>query len=153
MRLVNLGEEGIALGIEADPRQVQAIGLRQAQLVELRAADQHQLFGILFTGPGVGTGDCLFQGGEHLGTFQAQVRLATDDDVEAPRQGPAERVPGLATHDDRLAQGQCLEVLEVRRQVPGQLVVAADDAVVREGGDQRKGECLVHDGEHSRATK
>ncbi|MCY1186755.1 hypothetical protein D9M73_276590 [compost metagenome] len=38
-------------------------------------------------------------------------------------------------------------MLEVRRQVPGKLVVAADHAVLRERGDQAEGQGLVHGGE------
>ena len=103
----------------------------RAQLIELRAADQHQFFGVLFTRPGIGALDGRFQAGEHLGALQGQARLAADHDIEPARQRPTERIPGLAPHDDRLAQSQGLEMPEVRRQMPGQLVVAADHAVVR----------------------
>jgi hypothetical protein len=47
-----------------------------------------------------------------------------------------QRVPGLAAHDDRMAQRRSLQVRQVFRQVPGQRVVAANHAVGRSRKNQ-----------------
>src|SRR5450830_1096545 len=49
-------------------------------------------------------------------------RIAGDDDVAALGQGPPDRFKGLAAHDDGVAQGDPLEMGQVFRQVPGQLL-------------------------------
>src|SRR5690606_41778877 len=52
------------------------------------------------------------------------------------RRRAANRLPGLATHDDRLAECHPLEVTQILGQAPRQGIVAANDAVARHGPDQ-----------------
>ncbi|MCY1356125.1 hypothetical protein D9M69_425670 [compost metagenome] len=145
--LRNFREVCVAFRSQFHAGEVEAVGPGKALGIELGAADQHQLRSACVARPGVGALDGSFQAGEDFRAFQHQSFLATDHQVEPARQRAAKGVPGLAPHDDRLAEGHGLEVLEVRRQVPGQLVVAADHAVLREGGDQAEGQGLVHGGE------
>src|SRR3546814_4434598 len=60
------------------------------------------------------------QGGDDLGALGLEGGVAGDDEVRAPRQRLADRLPGLAAHRHRLAEGLRLEELEVAREVPGQ---------------------------------
>ncbi|MCY1408822.1 hypothetical protein D9M71_241520 [compost metagenome] len=147
---IQLGEPGIAFRLQGYAGQVEALRNRLCLGIQLRAADQHQLVHTLFPRPGVGALQGGLQRGKHLGAFQGEARLAADHQVEPAGQRAAQRVPGLAAHDDRLAEGHGLEVLEVRRQVPGHAVVDADHAVFREGGDHGEGEQgLIHGREDS----
>lgn len=53
---------------------------------------------------------------------------AADHDVFSTRQGTANGFVGFAPHDNGFAHGNLFEVLEVRRQVPRELIFVADDA-------------------------
>src|SRR5690606_15314427 len=68
--------------------------------------------------------------------------ITADHQVGAPGQRPAQRDPGVAAHDNRMPQGDALEVRQVGRQAPGQGVVAANDAVFGVGDDE------LYDGWH-----
>ena len=81
--------------------------------------------------------DRPFRRTDHGAAFGLETRLPGYDDVLPARQGAADGFPGLAPHDNGLAERQLLEMLQVGGQVPRQLVVAADDAVARHGPDQR----------------
>src|SRR5690606_16605284 len=81
----------------------------------------------------------------------AQIRLAADHDIQPARQRATEGIPGLAAHDDRLAEGHGLEVLEVRRQVPGHLVVETDHPVAGQGGDHGEGKSSAIHGRENNA--
>ena len=73
--------------------------------------------------------------GHPLGTV---VGIAGHYDVLAPGQRPAgEGFKGLAAHDDAVACGDGLEVLEVGRQVAQELPVSADCTVGVDGYDSR----------------
>src|SRR5690606_38267705 len=65
-----------------------------------------------------------------LGTEAA---IAGDDDIEPTGQGTAETFERLSPHHHRLAEGLCLETLQIARQAPRQTAVAPDDAVPCDG--------------------
>src|SRR5262245_3343982 len=70
-------------------------------------------------------------------------RVLCDHDALAARQRLADRLERLAPHDHRLAPGQRLEALEIGADMPGHLIVEADDAVLGHGDDED--DCgLVH---------
>lgn len=80
--------------------------------------------------------DGVFQAVRYTCTGRLPAGLTRDDDVGAAWQGPKTRrqgVPGLAPHDDGPATGQALEMDQILRQVPGQLVVVANHAVAGAG--------------------
>ena len=56
--------------------------------------------------------------------------VAGDYDVAAAGEWAADGLEGLATHDDGVAFGRGLEVLEVGAEVPGHLAVEADGVVL-----------------------
>ena len=58
--------------------------------------------------------------------FELQPRLPRHHDVVPAGQRPPDRVPGPASHDDRLAERQALEALQVLGQAPGQASFAPD---------------------------
>ena len=65
------------------------------------------------------------------------IALAADDDVRPSRQRLAsDLIERLAPHDHVMPHRQRLEALQIGRQVPRQLVVAADDAVRGDGGEE-----------------
>ena len=79
-----------------------------------------------------GQGEGRIDGVRDLGAVGAPVRLAGDDDVAAPGEGPEarrQRVPRLAAHDDGGAQRHLLEVGEVFRQMPRHDAITTDGAV------------------------
>jgi hypothetical protein len=102
--------------------QMDAARQRQALPVDLGTADDHQ-------GIAAGEGTCLLHGADHPGVARRELRRAAHDDVGSLRQGLAYRFIGLAAHQHRLADGQRLEMPQIRRQVPGQPVAASDDVV------------------------
>jgi hypothetical protein len=108
------------------------IDARQHLRVEVRTAHDHH-----FLGAGVGCDPQRLVDAVHDDTAGGlKPRIACHHDIHPPRQGAADRFPGLAPHDQRLAHGQLLEMLKVGRQPPGQAVVATDDAVLGERRDQ-----------------
>ena len=82
------------------------------------------------------------RGVHDLGALGRPLRVAGHDDV-APAgkrlEAGIERVPGLAAHDDGVAEGQLLEMGEVLGDVPRHPARGADDAVVRLGPDEGEG--------------
>jgi hypothetical protein len=66
-----------------------------------------------------------------------EARLSRHDDVLATIERLADRIIGLAAHDDRLAQGDLAEALEVGGEPPGQFAIAADEAIFGHGYDKR----------------
>ena len=73
---------------------------------------------------------------EGLDALVTPRRIAGDDDIAPSRQRASDRVESLAAHDDGLAEGHALEVGQVFRQVPGELVVYPDAAPGVDGHDQ-----------------
>ena len=117
-------EKGIGAGDGGvNPGDEQGVGQRQREAVDGRATDDEDFVaaGADKGGGKVGAGVCIGQG---------ECRIAADDQILSPRQRTANAVPGFASHDDRVAEGLRLEVLQVARQVPRHFAVAADGAVV-----------------------
>ena len=76
-----------------------------------------------------------FEGGGLFDAGRGPVRIARDDHVAPVRAGAADRLEGLAAHQDRAADGHSLEMLEVFGKVPGHVVAVADDTVAGDRGD------------------
>ena len=57
------------------------------------------------------------------------MRAAYHDVAPSGKGTPAEREPGIVTHDDGMAGGHPLEVLQVAGDVPGHPVALSDGAV------------------------
>src|SRR3954471_21901257 len=71
-----------------------------------------------------------------LGALRLPPAIARNNDVTTARENPRQTVEGLPAHDHDAAHRQRLEALEVRGDVPRQLAVLADDAVLRTRDDQ-----------------
>src|SRR3546814_18684969 len=65
--------------------------------------------------------------------------IAADHKIGAAGQGPAQRFPGVAAHNDGVPKRRALEVRKIGRQAPWQGVVAPNDAICRVGDDQLYG--------------
>src|SRR6185312_14086253 len=63
-------------------------------------------------------------------------KVARDHDVGATIERTADRLEGLATHDDRPIDRERAEMGEIGFQPPWKLAFAADDSVLADGGDQ-----------------
>src|SRR6185436_15777204 len=119
---VEFGKIDISREIFLDQRELKPVGDRQALAVDLGAAgDEH----LVVT---AAQRERLFDGTGHEHAFRRIALLARDDHHAPPGQGPAaDRVEGLATHDQDVAHGELLEAPEIGRQPPGHPVVPADD--------------------------
>jgi hypothetical protein len=80
----------------------------------------------------------LLDRGHRLHAVERHLLAAGQHQVQPARQGTAERLRGPAPHQDRLADGQRLEALEIIGQLPRQVVVTADAVVAVKRGDQRE---------------
>src|SRR5205814_3221148 len=123
-------KEGVAVEVGVDLGQYQLVGQRQHFGIDLTAADHEDL------GLAAHQRECRRQRVCPLGAVSMPFWVACDDDVATPRQWPADRVPGLAPHDHRVAERRALEKFQVFRDADQQLVVLADGAVARDGGDE-----------------
>ena len=120
----NQRKEAVGIGdCRVDVRDQQDIGQRHGAVIKLAAADDIKR--ITLRGG---------EGGRQVGADsrigQGQRRIAADDEILPPRQGAANAVISFATHDDRMTEGMPLEMLQITRQVPRHLIVAANGAVV-----------------------
>src|SRR5436190_23686563 len=73
----------------------------------------------------------------HRRTVETKLLLAADDNVLPPGQRLADRIPGLAAHDDRVTDGKRAKMSQVLGQAPGQAITGADGAVARDCGNER----------------
>ena len=105
---VNFGEEGIGLcRCIVNVGDAELVGYRQGFLIDTRPSDDVNFL--------IGTAgrEGSFQRVETLGTRELDV-LTRKHDVAAVGQGTfRQRLEGLATHDDGMAGGQCLEAFQV----------------------------------------
>ena len=111
----------------------QAVCVWQGHGIHLGTADHPQILACRALRQG------LIQGGHTPGPVCVPVVLTCQDQVEPARQRAKTRgqgVPGLAPHQHGAAQGELTKVRQVLWQVPGQGVVAPDDAVVGAGVNQ-----------------
>src|SRR5262249_9125591 len=77
-----------------------------------------------------------FERSHYLGVVEAIERIAGDDNIRAIGKRPAQRLVGLAPHDDRLADGFFLKLLEIARNLPRQIAVLAHHSVFGNGDDE-----------------
>ncbi len=117
-----------------DPGQVEPVGPRQRQAVDLGAAGDERLVVARRRRPL----ERLREIGAALGAGGRERRGARQDQDRAAGERPADRLPGLAADDQVVAHGQPPEAPQVRRQLPGQIAGPADDAVVGDRGDDRQ---------------
>src|SRR2546429_5681692 len=64
-------------------------------------------------------------------------RVASQDDADAVRQRPADRVIGAPSHDERLSHGERAHAPHVVRESPGKSAPLPDDVVAVEREDER----------------
>ena len=123
--LIERWEVRITCDLLLDLGDVQRIRQMQGLRIDVGAADDEN-FRIIATDR-----DGVRQGMRDQATFKLQVAVARDHHRAAPRQRFADGVEGLASHDQVMPHGQRLEMLEVLRAAPGQVVVHADGPVLR----------------------
>ena len=121
---VNRRKEAVGIGdCRMDMRNQQGIGQRHGAVIKLATANDIKRVALRS-----GKGGRQVGADSRIG--QSQRQIAADDEVLPPRQGAANAVISFAPHDDRMAEGMPLEMLQITRQVPRHLIVAANGAVV-----------------------
>ena len=132
-------EFSVAVIVLVDDRQIQAIGLGQGLAVDFTPPDDENLVDAVFLSDVFRGFDGFIDAGGGDQSVGGRLGVAADDDVGAFGQGfAAQRVPGLAAHDDRFAQRRAFEIFEIFRDVPRDLVALPDDVIFghgRDGGD------------------
>lgn len=120
-------EESVAFDGALDEGEVDIGAKGQGLGVDLGAATDEDVAGL-----GVGMQLGKVRNGLDTRVGEAGARK---DDGRAIGKRLANGLEGFAAHDDDVAGGHLLEPLEVLRQVPGDFVALADDAVEGHGGD------------------
>src|SRR5690554_6277115 len=125
----------VALGGRLYVRDVEAVGAGDGLGVDLASADDRNLVGPGARRLGAGEIERCIEVRRKVDGPTADIAQAGDDNVEAIRQWLADRLERTAPHDDRLAERQPPETLEIRREPPRHLSVAANDTVAGDRGD------------------
>jgi hypothetical protein len=125
--LVEVRKQCVPLDDRVDPRDVHAIGKRERLPVDLSAARHEDL--VIIPGNVKSRGERVCHG--H--TVNVKLRIPGHDHHDPTGQRTPHLIPGLASHDQVMAQGESLEPLEIGRHPPRQVAVKADHAV---GGDR-----------------
>ncbi len=139
--VVDDGEIGVAaLEAGVNQREVQRVDTVDRRAVNLLTAnDKHRL-------GHRGKFESLLGRVRHDGTLGLIVGLARNHNVLAAGQGTfRKRLKGATTHDDAVAHGQRLEVLQVGREVAQQLALAAYGVVGCYGDDGGDVLVVTHD--------
>src|SRR5215212_2509842 len=127
----------VALGLQVDLGQVDAVGARQHQRKNLPTADDGDFLAACPAGThrrfrqcGLGIGD------DGRAWRFIPARAANDDIVAAGKRALRQALPGLAAHDQRLAHGDRLEKPHIGGKLPWQPAIATYDAVLRDGDNE-----------------
>lgn len=110
-------------------RGINVISPRQCLAVKAGSADDKHFF--IFGC----RRECRLNRSDDDKTLRMEAWVAADDEIDATGQRPAEGLTGLSSHDDVVPVGKGAEALEVSRQMPGQGVVGANDAVFGDRSD------------------
>jgi hypothetical protein len=133
-RWIDGREMGISRHGGVHPGQVQIGGLVHGQAIDFAATNDAQLLC-----PRIACSlQRLLDRSHRLHALERHLATAGQHQVQAARQGATERLRGPAPHQDRLADGQRLEALEIVRQLPWQVVVTTDTVPGVERSDQRE---------------
>ena len=130
---VEVGKPGVALDLGMDNGQVQTLGPFQRVLIDAGTAGDK--YG--FDPEGAGELDRAVERIRVQKLRTAASRRTGQDDVETPGQRATDRLVGAAPHDNRVTHRQLLEAAQIGGQVPRQIAVFADDAVLAQGSDHR----------------
>ena len=138
------GKPNFTLGLRMNERQVKPLRRREGERVDRCPANDH---GLGRFRPPAEIGRQRKRSVPIAGDVDARLhkgRITRQHDRLASGQRPADRLEGLAAHDQRLAPGEGAEALQVAPEAPDQLVVAPDHAVVgdRRDDDERGGQAL-----------
>ncbi len=152
-RAIEAGKVRVAGEVALDLGQIQHVGARQRVAVERLAADHENRRRQPRPASAASSERRKFDVG------MRRMAAARDDDVLPPGKRLADRLPGMSPHDDRVPGRQCAKPPQIVRQPPRQPVVDSDDAVARDGGNDRdsmrmgrirrawragRGWCIVH---------
>lgn len=128
---VKIRKVRIAGKIGMHNREVDMVSPRQYLAVKTGPADdKHFLIFVCHR-------QCRLHRSDDDKTFCTEIWVAANHEIDATGQWPAEGLTGASSHDDMVPAGKGAEALEISRQVPGQGVVDANDAVFGDRSDQR----------------
>jgi PmbA protein len=125
-------ERRVAVEIGGNFRDDHLVCKTQPFHIQLSTADQKRFGRLVLRGEL----ECFVERGGRVATLETPSDIASHDNVAASRQRPADRLMRFAAHDDGRAHGGPLEKSEVFGESPGQLVVAADHAIIGASNDQ-----------------
>src|SRR5690606_10952959 len=138
LRLCDGREKRIALYFNLHMRNVKNFPQPNGFLVDFTAPDDKD---VSLSGRLLPNLNRLIQRPDDTRPGRIVISLACDNDVQPARQRPADTLPGLASHDDRLAHGDRLEALQVGGKSPRHIAVPTDHSVPR----RRNNQCYSHD--------
>ena len=124
--------------VALDLGEVEALRERHGEGVDLCAAD-HEGFAARFH-----RGERGIQRMDYGAAGRGPVGRARNHDIVAAGKRRPDRLEGLSSHDDRVAQREPLEAPQVLGQPPGHGVVTADGAVPGQGGDEGDAGGVAH---------
>lgn len=127
---IPVGETGISRHIGIDFGQIDIRGIGQGLLVGTMPANDEHGRACVRQGQG------LLHGGDDDHPIGHVQLLRGDDHMLTVGQWPVKGLPGVAPHDDAVATGECLEILEIGREMPGQATITANHAIGGNGGHQ-----------------
>ena len=123
LRAIDLGKPGITLVAVFYIGDVEPISSGQRQFIDRTTTNDHRF---------VRTGNMLqrlLEGVCNENSLGLEGRGTGQHNVRAPRQRPADRFIGLSSHDDGFSHGQLFEMSKICRQMPGKLIIIANQPV------------------------
>ena len=132
-------------------RQINAIRVRQKNLRDFSPTDDRNFIGSRSMAFLIRERERLLCIVYHNDSFGLEVWIYGHDNVRSSQQRPTNRLKGFSSHDYRLAERFGFEVLKARRDMPWQLAVYANDAVVSAGNDEGHARRLFSKGYGARA--
>src|SRR6056297_2262032 len=122
---IYLRKKGVALQLHMYPGKINTVHPGQSHPVNLFTPDNKGLI-VMMHLP-----ESLIQRMHHNTTLRRIIGIAGNEDVGTPRQRLAIRFKGSAPHNHMMAPGGLLEVFEVIRQMPQQIVTLPYYMVIR----------------------
>jgi len=110
---VECREKRVAVDVDVDPGQVDAVRPAQELRIDIATANDHDL--VRIAGGRQGSG----RRRNYIATICNVIAPARDYDVLPPRQRPTDGFVGRTAHDQWLAHRNLLEAFEILGQMPG----------------------------------
>ena len=132
-------KEDVALDFGMNERAVKAperefACLHERQSIHMTAAYDHGLWLVRAAHSPIG----VVKSFERFRSRASVVRVLAEYEIASSGQGRGHTLKSPATHDHRLSLGVARKPAHVIRELPGQTIILADDAVFGHGPDERR---------------